>query len=233
MRNAIEDGIGLWQNRNSLVDSSYSHDNGTQRAGGTGISLSGGFGNRAIGNLIASNTATQIWAAFGSQGAKVIGNTVRNGAAAGITIGGLSVFLGKGDNRDFEISDNLFEGNCQIGFPVIHVLGARDGRILRNQIRNNFGPGIYFHDETESEGAVSSIGWILEENFIANTLVPRVQPVGIWLNGRSAAIARRNVVENNGSSLADQVRLLGASTLNSDWQNVNTIRFAPRESLIR
>lgn len=225
-RFGLEDGLGAWLSTDTLIDGCYSHDNGLPAVGATGVSLSGGKGS-IENSRIEANSSTGIWLAYGSKGSAVKVNTIRDNLGAAITMGGLAIELGKGDNQDFTVLDNWVERNGKAGFPALHILAAVNGVISRNRILDNHFTGVLFEDESLAEGAPPSTGWLLENNTIGNAAPGRPQQAGLVLKGRSAANARGNTIENNGAALAAQVQIGPAAKLNADWPVVNVVRWAP------
>lgn len=213
-RNGIEDGIGCWQCQNFTVKGSYLHDNGTIKAGGTGISFSNGINGTFENNTLSGNTAAGLWAAFGDNGVIIKNNNFQNNIGAALALGGQG-----GTDTNYQIIGNTMTGNGIVaGFPAMAVVGVQNGVISQNTINDNLG-GIAFWDP-------GSTNWNVTGNIISNTTNNHVQKYGISVGAASTGITlTSNTCASNGTGLNDQIKVQNSSSVNSNWQSANTLSY--------
>lgn len=216
VRDGIEDGIGFWQNSYALVQNCYSHDNGTLQAGATGISLSGGFSNKAINNRLVGNTYG-AWSSFGSNGTEFRNNTIQNSDRSGLALGGSAT---DGSDKNFIVDGNTISGSGWAAVGIGYVLG---GSLTNNQVINNTYDGIQIYDTVAGS---NSSDWNFQNNVCSNNGTANTQGYGIRIIGAARnIIIRNNTCQNNGRSLADQIVVDPQAQVNSDWRTVNTMSF--------
>jgi len=211
VRNAIETGIGFWQNSYALVQNCYSHDNGTAQAGGSGIDLSGGLDNKAIGNRLIGNTYG-VWSSFGSNGTEIRNNTIENNTHNALALGG---FDQTGGDKNFIVDGNTISGN---GWAAIAINYVQGGTLTNNQVTNNTYDGIQIYDTVTGQ---NSTNWDIENNTCSNQLY------GIRIIGAAKNLTiKNNTCQNNGKSLADQIVVDPQAQANSDWQTANSLSYS-------
>lgn len=239
VRNGLEDGIGTWQTRNSLIQDCYIHDNGGYaldpvnlfEAGANGIALNAGFGDKAINNKIERNTYG-ILMAYGEKNATIDSNIISNNYGFGIQIGS-TFFEQNGNllNSDFVITNNVIQENGAGGFSGIYIFGAQNGKVSNNKIINNLNVGLSIDDENNFL-TYNSKNWEITNNICSNTTFNRFQKIGIYITGRAQNInLNGNICRDNGLSINDQIVITNYSAVNSNWQSVNTISYIPTSSL--
>lgn len=228
VKNGIEDGIGFWKSDDAHVANCYSHDNGTDQAGGAGIALSGGANARAINNIIVSNTGTGIWAAFDSSNVEIRNNTIKNNKSGGITIGGGTAFNGLGlNNKGFTIEGNTIEGNGvgtgSGGFAALTIFSSSNGTVSKNTIIDNHYTGIHI----SGVSTVRSVNWMIENNICSNVDKNRVQSIGIRVSVANDITLRNNTCRNNGTSIYHQIVVDRVPAITNNWKAENTISYDP------
>lgn len=222
VKNGIEDAIGVWQSRDTLVQNCYSHDNGTPQAGGMGIAFSASTRAKAIHNRLENNTGG-VWTAFGSQSVTIQNNTIKNNSQSGITIGGFSAATGAGTNTGFTVSGNTITGNGSAGYDGITVASANNGTITGNTINNNAYDSITVLDDGMQP---PSTNWSITNNSCSNADALGVQKWGIRILAKSSGVTLRgNTCKDNGTSLNDQILVDATAGVNTDWKTANTLLF--------
>jgi uncharacterized protein (TIGR03437 family) len=229
-RNAIEDGMGMFQSPNFLVKGVYVHDNGgygvnpafRTQAGAAAISLSGGTSQTATDNIVVGNT-TGIVAAFGAVGVTIADNVILHQCEAGLVLGtGPDPTPPPQPDAQFAVSRNWVEGNGQdCVFGQVTVISGQHGLFANNTILNSPYPGVVIDDLGSPWPA--SIDW----QFFGNTIANNHQN-GIWVLGRSQnIIIKTNTFANNGQTPDAQVVIdpSAAGSVNSDWPTTNTFTY--------
>ena len=236
IRNGLEDGVGTWQTTGSVIQNCYVHNNGgfaydpadsSNRAGANGIALNAGTGNKALNNRVEKNTYG-ILLAYGVQNATVDNNTISNNYGFGIQIGSsIAEQAGNLLNSGFTVTNNIISDNNAGGFSGIYVFGAQNGMVSANTIVNNLNVGLSINDET-SISAYNSKNWQITNNTCSNNTPSRSQKFGMLISGRAQAITLTdNTCRDNGSSINDQIKIENPSSVNSNWESVNTSSYSP------
>lgn len=232
LRNSLEDGVGTLPGPGFTVESCYIHHNGavaidgSTRGGGVGISMNGGADNRALHNVIVSNTHG-IAVGFGPRDHRIEGNAVI-GNCNGMAIGS-SPSTNDSDTPGvgFTIVDNLLERNGVCPGLGLYILGKESGLIADNVIVNNAGDGsagLAFAPEPGT--AYVSRNWSVLRNLIGNTAPDRPQRNGVVVDATSQAITLQdNAIFDNGERIDDQVIVRSASSINANWPSTNAVSF--------
>jgi len=217
VRNAIETGIGFWQNSYDLVQNCYLHDDGTDQAGGSGVDISGGTGNKAINNRMVGDTEA-VWSTFGSNGTEIRNNVIQNSERNGLALGG---FDATGGDKNYIVDGNTISGS---GWAAIGINYIQGGTLTGNTVTNNAADGIQIYDYDAVIGTHPtnwSTNWDMENNTSSNNLY------GVRIIGAAKNITiKSNTFQNNGKSLSDQVVIDPKAQVNSDWQTANTLSYA-------
>ncbi|HEX6793354.1 MAG TPA: glycosyl hydrolase family 28-related protein, partial [Casimicrobiaceae bacterium] len=232
LRNSLEDGVGALPGPGFTTESCYIHDNGafhidgSAYGGGAGISMNGGANNSSLHNVLSRNTIG-IHIAFGPRNHIVEDNTLVDGCH-GLVIGAPDTGNDNGvQGVGFLIADNLFERNGVCGGYPVNVYGEHSGTFADNVVINNVGQyaAVAF---LPSPFGDTNRDWVLARNLIANTSPDRPQRAGIFIDATSQGFdLTGNTIFNNGTQLFNQVSIVSATSVNADWQSVNTITFVP------
>ncbi len=227
-RNAIEDGMGMFETPNFTVESVYVHNNGGyginptygNAAGGSAISFSGGANQTGRDNVTIGNTNGPT-VGFGSVGVNLSYNVSIGNLNAGLILGTSSASVPYAQpDSNFVVTHNGAEQNGS----GVWVVGAQNGGFSNNYVVNNLFDGIQFNDKGAQWPA--SINWQVLNNVIARN--PRA---GIYVLNRSTGLVlQSNDIENNASSLDAQVVIdpsASASSVNANWMTVNTVTYTP------
>lgn len=225
VRNGLEDGLGAWLATGTLAINCDSHDNGNDIAGATGFSLSGGGRNRILASESRNNTSTGVWLAYGLNHVEVRESIIRDNQGAGITIGGNTLELGGGLNRNYALAGNTISNNGSFGYPAVGIYSATDGVMDNNQVVNNAFTGIEMPAPAPLSGNAPSTGWVFTNNLIGNTDGAMRQQRGIYIGARNSVALRANTLQNNGLGLEQQAVVDAAASLNADWRNANNLSF--------
>jgi hypothetical protein len=216
VRNAIETGIGFWQNSYDVVQNCYLHDDGTDQAGGSGVDISGGTNNKAINNRMIGDTEG-VWSSFGSNGTEIRNNIIQNSERNGLALGG---FDATGGDKNYVVVGNTISGS---GWAAIGINYVQGGTLTNNTITNNAADGIQIYDYDAVTGVHPtnwSTNWDMENNTSSNNLY------GVRIIGAAKNITiKNNIFRNNGKSLADQVVIDPQAQVNSNWQTTNTLSY--------
>ena len=186
-------------------------------AGGSGIDLSGGVGNKAINNRIIGNTYG-IWSSFGSNGTEIRNNIIQNSQRTGLALGGSDP---TGGDKNYIIDGNTISGSGWAGVSINYIQG---GAVTNNKVTDNtVSDGIQIYDYDATIGKYPnnwSTNWRIENNICSNQLF------GIRLIGAPKNITiKGNTCQNNGKSINDQIVIDAKAQVNSDWQTVNTLSY--------
>jgi hypothetical protein len=161
IRNGIEDAMGSWLGTNIIARYNYIHDNGTEEAGGAGISLSGVKQGYAYNNRIENNTATGIWSSFNAKNINIYDNLITENHSGGITIGGGDTFTGIGsDNNGFSIQNNRLAKNGSSQFASITIFASINGVISNNTIESSY----YDNFQVGGTKDYPSSNWTIKNN---------------------------------------------------------------------
>lgn len=219
IRNGIETGVGFWQNNYATVENCYNHGNGTLTAGGSGIDLSGGIGNKAINNRLVGNTYG-VWSSFGSNGTEIRNNTIQNNDRSGLALGGSDP---SGNDKNFIVDGNIISDNGKDGFAAVGISYVQGGSFTNNKVLDNAYDGFQIYDTVEAK---NSTNWTIQNNTCSNTGTNSSQMFGIRIIGAAKGITiKGNTCQNNGKSINDQIVIDSKAQVNSDWQTVNTISY--------
>lgn len=223
VRNGVEDGMGFWKSPNGLMDSNYSHDNGTDQASAVGFAMAGTPVTGTIKNSFAENNkGAGIWLTLGASNVVVSNNTLKNNTKPGVSAGIRST-ADSNLVHDIIITGNTITGNGSAGFAGIDIISAQTGTISNNIVTDNYFPGIALHDAD----TLPTTGWNVTGNTCSNTNSARLQKFGIKVFGALTTdiTLTNNTCQDNGTSLANQIYVENPSQVNADWQTVNTISY--------
>lgn len=222
VRNGIETGVGFWLNSYATVQNCYLHDNGTLVAGGSGIDLSGGVGNKAINNKIIGNTYG-IWSSFGSNGTEIRNNIIQNSQRTGLALGGSDP---TGGDKNYIIDGNTITSSGWAGVSINYIQG---GTLTNNKVTdNNANDGIQIYDYDATTGKYPnnwSTNWDLENNVCSNQLFG-IRIIAGSTDGPKNITIKNDTCQNNGTSLSDQIVVYPKAQVNSDWRTANTLSYA-------
>ena len=239
LRNAIEDGAGMFDSPNFTVQNSYIHDNGGiahdpaagQADGAQAISLSGGANATASNNIIVGNTYGPA-AGFGSVGVAMSYNVILNNCDGGMILGNANdASPPTVPDSDFVITHNWVELNGpQINAPPpqivcnrpgVIILGGQHGSFINNYVWNNpYYAGLL--SVQNGPGYFPSIDWQVIGNDI------EYNPIGLDISqGSGQFVVQGNKIANNGDSLGAQVVIDPSvvGQVNSDWAAANQLSY--------
>ncbi len=220
IKNGIETGVGFWLNKYATVDNCYIHDNGLLTAGGSGIDLSGGSNNKATNNRLIANTYG-VWSSFGSSAPEIRNNIIKDNDRSGLALGGADPSK---NDTGFIIDGNTISGNGRKDtFAAVGINYVQGGTFTNNTVVDNIYDGFQIYDTIDGK---NSTNWNIQNNTIQNTIGNKSQQYGIRIIGSAKGITLKgNTVQNNGTSIVDQIVVDPKAQVNSDWQTTNTIRY--------